>query len=161
MIFRRTAILWAFAWAALSQAAETGLYDYGTVAVQSSKTSIYIGSVTLTPGLLSRHNGEYRATYKATVSPFHFYDETGTVTIAFSDSDLDRIARREVVEFEGFAMSSDGHRRGVAGKITPEDEVSGKIKVRIFVSKRVELIFNTTYRFGAKVAGDPKAPAAH
>ena len=39
----------------------------------------------------------------------------------------------------------------IAGGIaTPADARSGKIKVRVFVSKRIELIFNTSYRFGEK-----------
>jgi hypothetical protein len=44
-------------------------------------------------------------------------------------------------------VRSDGVERRVEGKATPVDATSGKIKVRVFVSKRIELIFNTTYRF--------------
>ena len=44
-------------------------------------------------------------------------------------------------------MRDDGAERRLEGTATPTDATSGKLKVRVFVSKRIELIFNTTYRF--------------
>ena len=45
------------------------------------------------------------------------------------------------------AVREDGAERRVEGKATPINRAAGKIKVRVFYSKRIELIFNTTYRF--------------
>jgi hypothetical protein len=38
----------------------------------------------------------------------------------------------------------------VEGSVTPADVMSGKVKVRVFATMSVELIFNTTYRFTGK-----------
>ncbi len=37
--------------------------------------------------------------------------------------------------------------RSITGRAVPEDATQGKLKVRVFVSKNIQLIFNTTYRF--------------
>ena len=52
------------------------------------------------------------------------------------------------MEFSGRAVNTDGEERRVEGKATPADALSGKIKVRVLVAKHLELIFNTSYRFG-------------
>ena len=46
-------------------------------------------------------------------------------------------------------MNDDGEERHIEGRAVPADANTGKIKVRVFVSKRIQLIFNTTYRIGA------------
>jgi hypothetical protein len=69
------------------------------------------------------------------------------MTIAASDDDLRRLALGETVQFKGQAESSDGATRHVEGRAVPQDATRGKLKVRVFVSKRIQLIFNTTYHF--------------
>ena len=56
----------------------------------------------------------------------------------------------EAVEFTGCAVRADGTVRRVEGKATPADAAGGKIKVRVFVTQKIELIFNTTFRFAPK-----------
>jgi lipocalin len=51
------------------------------------------------------------------------------------------------LEFKGQAENSAGEARQVEGRAVPQDATRGKLKVRVFVSKRIQLIFNTTYRF--------------
>ena len=68
--------------------------------------------------------------------------------MTITDDDLARLAKGEAVDFKGEGRSEDGETRRVEGKATPADPVSGKLKIRIFVSAKIELIFNTTYRFG-------------
>lgn len=120
---------------------------YGRVVIAPVKTSIYIGSVTLAAPPFARRDGSYSSSYTARVFPYFFYNERGTLSIDVSDEMLGRIERGEAVEFAGRAMSSDGEPRHIEGKATPFDATSGKIKVRVFVSKKIQLIFNTTYRF--------------
>jgi hypothetical protein len=101
----------------------------------------------------SRESGAYTSSYVAKVFPYFFYNEQGTLTIKLPDDGLRNLAKGEVVEFSGRALNSAGEERRVEGKATPTQGtagMSGKIKVRVFVSKRVELIFNTTYRFEEK-----------
>ena len=117
------------------------------VAVEPVTTSIYIGHVTLIAPVFVRNAGGYTANYEAKVFPFFFWNEHGQLTIEASDDDLQRLERGQTVEFHGHAENSDGEPRRVEGRAVPEDALHGKLKVRIFVSRRIQLVFNTTYRF--------------
>ncbi|HTQ30957.1 MAG TPA: hypothetical protein VMI53_07090 [Opitutaceae bacterium] len=117
------------------------------VAVEPVTTSIFIGHITLTAPVFVRGSGGYTASYQATVFPFFFWSEHGQMTIEATDDDLRRLERGETVEFHGHAENSSGESRRVEGRAVPEDTTRGKLKVRIFVSRRIQLTFNTTYRF--------------
>jgi hypothetical protein len=120
---------------------------YNKAAVEPVKTSIYIGYVKLTAPIFTRTRTGYGSDYDASVFPFFFWSEHGRMTIEASEDDLRRLARGEAVEFKGHAENSDGETRLIMGRAVPEDAIRGKLKVRVFVSKRIQLIFNTTYRF--------------
>jgi hypothetical protein len=119
------------------------------VVIPPAKTSIYIGNVTLTPGLLQRENGTYRTSYHAKVFPYFFYNEDGQLSIDFSDEQLAQLARGERVPFTGTAKNKDGEDRRIEGHATANapGASEGTIKVRIFVTAKIQLIFNSTYRF--------------
>jgi hypothetical protein len=127
--------------------AEAALKNYERVDIAPTKTSIYIGTVSMTLPTLTRASGTYSAPYVAKVFPYFFYNERGQLSIEVSDEMLRQLERGETVEFKGRAVNSENEERRVEGKATPVDAKSGKLKVRVFVSKRIELIFNTTYRF--------------
>lgn len=132
----------------LTVAALTAAEDrYATVAIEPAKTSIYIGNVTMTMPTFRRAAGRYESSYVAKVFPYFFYNERGTLGIDFTDEQLAKLAGGERVEFKGQAKSDAGEDRRIEGHATPTDANSGKIKVRVFVSKKIELIFNTTYSF--------------
>jgi hypothetical protein len=131
-----------------ARAAAPALESYASVTVAPVKTSIYIGSVTLASPPYLRKAGVYTTSYTAKVFPYFFYSEHGTISIAVSDDQLRQLGRGETITFTGQGLSSDGEPRHIEGKVTPVDAATGKIKVRVFVSKRIQLIFNTTYRFG-------------
>jgi hypothetical protein len=120
---------------------------FDEVTVDKVKTSIYIGSVTLRTPPLTRDNGSYHTTYRATVFPYFFHNEHGTLTIHLSDAELERLTAGQTVEFSGEARNSEGEHREVTGRAQPADAQSGKLKVRVRVTPKIELIFNTTYRF--------------
>jgi hypothetical protein len=120
---------------------------YRRVEVAPTKTSIYFGTVSLTLPPLERRQDEYTTTYEATVFPFFFYNETGRLWIECSDEQLRRLERGERVAFQGRAQRANGSEHRVKGTVTPADATSGKVKVRVFATMSVELIFNTTYRF--------------
>lgn len=128
-------------------AAETPIDRFNRVEIASTKTSIYIGSITMTMPVFERVDGTYSADYRAKVFPYFFYNEHGRLSITVPDEDLRKLERGEVIQFVGEGISSDGERRHVEGRAVPTDANSGKIKVRVFVSKKIQLIFNTTYRF--------------
>lgn len=153
-MFRRPlpALLGVLVLAFAARGAEPSLSRYDRVDVATTKTSVYIGSVTMTMPTFVRKNGVYEAAYAAKVFPFFFYNEKGKLFIGVSDDTLRKLERGETIEFTGRGVRDDGIERRVEGKATPADAAGGKIKVRVFVSKKIELIFNTTYRF----APEPK-----
>lgn len=120
---------------------------FDRVAVEPVTTSLFIGHVTLTAPVFVRDAGGYSADYRATVFPFFFLNEHGRLTVEAGAGDLQRLERGQAVEFHGRAENSDGETRRLEGRAVPEDATHGKLKVRIFVSRRIQLIFNTTYRF--------------
>jgi len=117
------------------------------VTVEPVTTSIFIGHVTLTAPVFVRGRDGYTANYRAAVFPFFFWSESGRLTIEAGDDDLQRLQRGETVAFRGHAENANGESRRIEGRAVPEDVVHGKLKIRIFVSRRIQLIFNTTYRF--------------
>lgn len=120
--------------------------EWDTVIVPPIKTSIYVGSVTLTTSPFQRAGDQFEATYEAKVWPWFFWNETGRITIRLPHGDLERLARSERVEFTGEATNHKGKPRHVTGRADRTDAATGKIKVRIGVDD-TELIFNGTYRF--------------
>lgn len=154
-VFRvaRVAVFAVALFSNMSMARTTGS-PYDEVTVAPARTSIYVGSVGLTLTPLERNNGGYRSTYAARVRPYFFASERGTMQITFDDHHQQRLAAGETVTFEGEAINEAGHRRQISGRAEPTDPLSGKIKVRVHVSPRIELVFNTTYRFTGSATPD-------
>lgn len=152
--FSRLVAAWLAAAAALllAPAGRAALTD--RVEIAPTKTSIYIGSVAMTMPPFERHGDRYESTYQAKVFPYFFYNEKGRLSIAVPDDALAQLARGETIEFKGEGVCDDGTTRGIAGRAVPTDPTSGQIKVRVYVTKSIVLVFNTTYRF----VGAPAAP---
>jgi hypothetical protein len=128
--------------AALPLRAVEATFTRATVAPM--KTSIYIGSVTLSTGAFERAGDTWSTTYNAKVFPWFPWSEHGEITIMVTDANLARLAKGETVEFTGDAKSHKGKPRKVTGRAQPANDHAGKIKVRIHVDD-VELIFNGSY----------------
>ena len=128
-------------------AAEDSLARYDHVVVDSAKTSIYIGSVTMTFAPATRKAGVYQSDYSTKVFPYFFLNEKGKFLLDAPDETLRKLARGEAVDFSGHGVSASGVERRFEGRATPVDATSGKLKVRAFVSKRINLVFDMTYRF--------------
>jgi hypothetical protein len=121
------------------------------VEIAPTWTSIYIGTVSLKmPAFTRTPAGDYQSTYAARVLPLFFYNESGRLSIQVSNDALAKLQRGEPIDFSGRAVNQDGEDRPITGKATPADAAGGKIKVRVRVSAKIELIFNTTYRFTGK-----------
>lgn len=116
--------------------------------VDPAWTSIYVGAVTLRTSPFTRGpESAFNATYTARVIPYFPANEAGVISITVPDADLTRLLAGEAVEFTGAARNGQGEERFVSGRATPIDPRHGRLKVRVRVSPRIELIFNTTYRF--------------
>lgn len=128
--------------------AQTPASSTDKITVETSSTSIYIGKVTLTVTSLSRQDGVYTGEYKAKVFPYWFMSEHGSFRMKVSDDQLAQVARGETVEFAAEAENTDKEVRKVTGRASPIDAAHGKFKIRIFVTEKIQLIFNSTYKFG-------------
>lgn len=158
--FRRSAFLLVFVLlAALGQAtteeaspaAEIALPpEYRSARVENTHTSIYIGRVSLSLTPFERQADAYHSTYSTRVFPYFVYNEKGRLWIRISDDDLRRLIRGETIHFSGQAESTGGEPRRIEGRAVPASATEGKLKVRVFVTPKIELIFNTTYRFPAE-----------
>jgi hypothetical protein len=120
--------------------------DWDKVSVAPMKTSIYVGTVTLTTGVFRRDGDKFESTYEAKVWPWFFWSETGRITITLPAADLAKLSRGERVEFTGTAANQRGKPRTVTGRADNTNGAAGRIKVRIGADG-TELIFNGTYRF--------------
>mgnify|MGYP000846978501 CR=1 FL=1 len=120
--------------------------DWDEVSVPAMKTSIYVGSVTLTTDVFKRAGDTYTTTYEAKVWPWFFWNETGTITITMPAATLEKLARGERAEFTGEAFNHKHKPRKVNGYAERADAANGKIKVRIGVDDTM-IVFNGAYRF--------------
>jgi len=125
------------------------LPGWDQVTVAPMKTSIYIGSVTLTSEPFVRSGATLATRYEARVWPWFFWNETGRITIPLTAANLANLERGEATEFTGGATNHKNKPREVTGRAQPADATSGKFKIRI-KADGYELIFNGTYRLGDK-----------
>jgi hypothetical protein len=122
-----------------------GIESFSKVEVPQMKTSVYVGSVTLTMSAFERSGDVLTATYNAKVVPWP-WSEKGNITIDFPEEDLERLSRGETVELKGKAVNAKNKTHAVTARAQPADASTGKLKVRVQVSGAT-LIFNGTYRF--------------
>jgi hypothetical protein len=128
---------------------------FAQVVIRPASASFYIASVTMSFQPFVRHRSVYSSTYVARVFPYFFLGERGRIWIVVPDEALARINRGEPVAFTGRAANDSGDERRVDGTATPAGPREGRIRVRVFVSKRIILTYDTTYR----LQGPPDEPA--
>ncbi len=116
------------------------------VSVETARTSIYVGTVTLTMPRFVRRGAAFESTYDCKVFPYFFYNEHGTLHIEVPDADLDALRQGRPIDFHGHARNHRDAERTVEGRAIPETPLEGRLKVRVRVTRRIELIFNTRYR---------------
>jgi hypothetical protein len=120
--------------------------DTARAVIAPGKTSIYLGSVTLAVEPLVRDGSVYSSSYSATVFPFFFCNEKGKFEIEVPDSSLFQLARGRPIDFVGQAVRADGVVRTVQGHAVPHGLTDdGEVKIRVRLSRRIVLVFNTTY----------------
>jgi hypothetical protein len=153
---RRFASIAAFVFAAAAAmpAAADPMDKFGTVAIDPAAANLFIATVSMAFQPFVRHNVEYSSTYVARVFPF-FYTERGRISIVVPDDLLHRVDHGEPVDFVGRALSDSGDSRKVEGHAVPTGPLNGRIRVRVFISRRLSLTYDTTY----ELTGAPAPPA--
>jgi len=127
------------------------LSRYEIVEVPALRTSAYVASVSMTVTPFRREHGAYRAEYSAAVFPYFFLNEAGRLEIEVPDEALRQVEKGAAISFQGKAIRSDGKERPVDGRVSATGPDAGRIKVRVVYSRKITLVFNTTYR----LAGPP------
>ena len=128
-------------------AATAPLQNYARVEVAPSRTFAGIASVSMAMPVFIRSGGTYETNYRATVIPWIMFNEKGRLSVDISDDLLRALERGEPIDMKGRAIRDDGAERRVEGRVTPTDATHGKLRVRVYYSKRINLSFETTYRF--------------
>lgn len=136
--------------------ADDSLARFNVVDIKPSTASIYIATVTMTMPPFVRKKVVYSSTYSAKVFPYFLFNEKGRIWIVVPDDLLRRAANGESVDFKGHALSDSGDERRVEGHATPTGPWGGKIRVRVFVTRRISLNYDTTYELKG-AAGPPAA----
>jgi hypothetical protein len=128
---------------------------FNQVEIKPATAYLYIATVTMTIPPFSRHHGVYSSTYAARVFPI-FYTEKGRIWIDVPDDALRRIANGEPIDFTGHAVNESGDGRKVVGHAVPRGAWGGTISVRVYVSRRISITYDTTY----ELLGAPEPQAA-
>jgi hypothetical protein len=147
------ALAFTLAVAASALRAGDDLARFSQVAIKPATAFIYVGTVTMTIPPFVRHNDVYSSTYTAWVFPY-FYSEKGRIWITVPDDALRRVANGQSVDFTGRAVSEDGEARKILGHASPGGTMGGNIQVRVFVTRRISITYDTTYELMG-----PGAPA--
>jgi hypothetical protein len=125
--------------------AEESLAQFDVVDIKPSTASLYIATVTMTMPPFVRKNVVYSSTYAAKVFPYFLFNEKGRIWIIVPDEDLRKVSLGLPVDFVGHALSDSGDDRKVEGHAVPSGPTSGKIRVRVFITRRISLNYDTTY----------------
>jgi len=154
----RTAAIAAIALAAAAPApgADDELARFDKVDIRPTTASLFIATVTMTMQPFSRRDAVFSSTYSARVFPYFFWSESGRIWIEVPREKLRRVARGDAVEFTGRGVNESGDERRIEGRAIPTGPSSGRIQVRVYVTRRIHLTFDTTYELQG--AADP-APA--
>jgi hypothetical protein len=141
--------------AATLRGADDTMARFNVIDIKPSVASLYIASVTMIMPPFVRRKAVYSSTYYAKVFPYFFYSERGRIWIVVPDADLRRASLGQPVDFVGHALSDSGDERKVEGHAIPTGPTGGKIRVRVFITRRIALNYDTTYEL--KGAANPVA----
>jgi hypothetical protein len=122
------------------------LSPFDVVDIKPVTTSVYVATVSMTMPPFVRKGSLFASTYVAKVFPYFLFNEKGRIWIELSDNDLRRVANGEPVNFVGRAVSESGNIRRVEGRAVPTGPRAGTVRVRVFVTRRISLSYNTSYR---------------
>jgi hypothetical protein len=146
----------ALALASRLAGADDPLAPYRIVSIKPSITSVIVATVSMTMPPFVRTRTLYSSTYYARVFPYFFYNERGRIWMTISDDDLRKVASGASIDFKGRALSDAGDERRVEGHATPTGPLTGKIRVKVYVTRRISLNYDTTY----ELQGVPRPPGA-
>ncbi len=122
-------------------------FEYREAVIEPAKAKdVPAMRITLSAGTLKRTESGYTADYRVDVFPFFFFSESGSVHIDVSPESMGRLQSGQVISVSGKAINNHDRSRRLEGRVYPDDLLTGRIRLVVYVG-RIELIFKTTYRF--------------
>jgi hypothetical protein len=134
--------------AALPSRAQPAPLPPGEIAqaeIAPSTASVLLAAVSLAVPTLTHSHAEFVSSYAVTVFPFFFFNEQGRFHVLLPDADLTRLNQGQAIDFTGQAVRDDGAGRLVQGHAVPSGPNDGQVKIRVYYTKHIVLVFNTTY----------------
>ncbi len=145
LFFKRIIFVSLLGFAFINEGLCQKLSEFNQVDVTAVTKWFQIANVTLTPSSFLRQGSAYTASYKAEVSPFSFYSETGILRIPIPESELQKLANLQAILFKGTATRLDGRVRSVKGEVIPKTKSTGILHITLFYNRFITLKFDTTY----------------
>lgn len=115
--------------------------------IQPSSTTLAGGKARLIATALQRKGAQYLGNYQLKVHPYFFKNETGTLSVAVSDTSLSQLAAGLAMNFAGIAVTNgSGKRRAITVKAKPDGIGSkvGTLTISIPTANG-ELLFTSSY----------------
>jgi hypothetical protein len=147
----------AIALASPLRALEPAYSPFQVVSIKPAVTSVIVATVTMSMPDFGRKGEVYSSTYYAKVFPYFFYNEKGRIWIKVTDADIRRASAGQPVDFSGQAINEAGEKRRVEGHAVPTGPLTGKIRVKVYVTRRISLNYDTTYELKGPPAPRPAA----
>jgi hypothetical protein len=121
------------------------LARFNVVAIKPASTSLFLATVSMSFQPFVLHRTVFSSTYSARVFPYFFWSEKGRIWIVVPADGLSRADHGETIAFTGHARNEAGEERKVEGHATPTGPLGGNIQVRVYVSRRIFLTYDSTY----------------
>ncbi len=139
-----------------ARAADEDLAPFNVVAIGEGSASLFTATVTMRMPPFVRHQSVLTSTYSAQVFPYFFFSEKGRISITIPEEDLRKVAIGRPIDFAGKAYNEAGEGRRIEGHAVPTGPGKGRIQVRVYISRRISITYNTTYFLPAYAAPSPR-----
>ncbi len=114
--------------------------------IEPSATTTSMAKCELTVGVLECKNQVLNGSYAIKVIPFSFKNDHGSLALAMSDENAQKMARGEIIEFTGVATSAkDGKTKTIKGKTKPATDQAGAVSF-VVTTQDGDLLFNSAYQ---------------
>lgn len=114
--------------------------------IEPSATTTSMAKCELTVGALECKKQVLNGSYAIKVIPFSFKNDHGSLMLAMSDENAQKMAHGETIEFSGVATSAkDGKTKAIKGRTKPATGEAGAVSF-VVTTEDGDLLFNSAYQ---------------